>query len=277
MRTGYTIPARGIEEKNRALLTTLHRRLHGPFNAHEASVALSLGLPRTRRLLSYLANRGWLTRVKRGLYITVPLDASHPGDWREDTWIVAAKSFSPCYIGGWTACEHWGLTEQIFRHVVVFTGRTVRRRRTEIQGTPFLIRTVRKELLFGTRWVWRGKVRVEVSDPSRTLVDLLNDPAVGGGIGHTAEILAAYFTGEFRDEKRLVEYALRFGNRTIFKRLGYLLEAMGIGEETFLRSLRKHVSKGLSSLDPSIDSRGKIVKRWNLRVNARIDPARGPA
>jgi hypothetical protein len=32
-------------------------------------------------------------------------------------WLVAHKLFSPCYIGGWIAAHHWGLTEQIFNSI----------------------------------------------------------------------------------------------------------------------------------------------------------------
>jgi hypothetical protein len=43
---------------------------------------------------------------------------------------------SPCYIGGWSACAHWGLTEQVFRTLLVVTARRVRHRDVEIQGLP---------------------------------------------------------------------------------------------------------------------------------------------
>ena len=61
-------------------------------------------------------------RVCRGLYAPIPLDAIDPSAWREDPWVIASKLFGPdYYIGGWTACEHWDLTEQIFRETVVVT------------------------------------------------------------------------------------------------------------------------------------------------------------
>ncbi|MFQ5351777.1 MAG: hypothetical protein ACE5D3_01750, partial [Candidatus Binatia bacterium] len=130
----------GIESHNRDLLEQLHRTFAGPFSPAEAADALRLDCQRARRLLAHLTSRGWLSRVRRGLYVTVPLGASAPADWREDPWIVAAKAFTPCYIGGWSACEHWGLTEQVFRDIVVMTGRSVRSGKTEVQGTPFRLK-----------------------------------------------------------------------------------------------------------------------------------------
>ena len=39
----------------------------------------------------------------------------------EDPWILVPALFDPAYIGGRTAAEHWDLTEQIFRDIVVYT------------------------------------------------------------------------------------------------------------------------------------------------------------
>lgn len=68
------------------------------------------------------AFHGWPRRVRRGLYLVLPLEAqSDRAITVEDPWILADELFSPCYIGGWSAAQHWGLTEQIFRSVFVVT------------------------------------------------------------------------------------------------------------------------------------------------------------
>lgn len=268
---GTHSPARGISERNRRLLTRLHRGVSGPFTPEDASHLLSLDIRRVRRFLAYLADKGWLVRVRRGLYTTVPLDAIEPGAWREDPWVVASKVFSPFYIGGWTACEHWGLTEQIFRETVVISGRSFRHRETEIHGFPFRIKVVREEKIFGTEAVWRGRVRVPVSDPARTVVDVLDDPAIGGGIRHVAEVLEAYLSHERRDDALLLDYAHKLGNRTVFKRLGHLLEVLGAAETSLVDACRRAISSGISLLDPTAAPRGPIVKRWNVRVNVALE------
>jgi predicted transcriptional regulator of viral defense system len=260
----------GIHRTNRVLLELLHREVKGPFRPSEAAEILGLDLGRARRFLSYLGARGWLSRVRRGLYTTVPLGAERPTDWREDPWVVAHSVFSPCYVGGWSACEHWSLTEQVFRDVVVVTSRPARAARVVVQGTSFVLKMRKKAKLFGTRSVWRGRLRVQVSDPTRTIVDILDDPGLGGGIRHVSLVLEAYLEGEHRDESRLVEYATRLGNRTVFKRLGYLVEAMKIEALELSARCRASMSTGLTFLDPTLRAKGTIDKRWNLRVNARI-------
>ena len=271
-----TEQGKGIEGPNRLLLDTLHGKMTGPFSALEASELLLLDLSNTRRRLSYLAARGWLSRVRQGLYTLVPLGATSPSMWREDPWVAAAKTFVPGYIGGWSACEHWGLTEQIFRDVVVITAATVRCKLVTIQDTIFRVKHVADTKIFGTRIVWRGQTKVQVSDPSRTIIDVLNDPSLGGGIRHVAEIVETYFASDDRDDAVIITYAIRLGNRTVFKRLGFLIEELRIDAADLMTQCLALKSNGLSLLDPSGSRNGRIIKRWELRVNARI-AARHPS
>jgi predicted transcriptional regulator of viral defense system len=242
----------------------------GAFTVAQAAELLEIDRARASRLLGYLARRGWLSRVRRGLYVAVPLDARQSGEWVEDPWIVADRVFSPCYIGGWSACEHWDLTEQLFRTVLVVTAKKVREREVEIQGIPFHL-TVRAEgALFGTSAVWRGHDRVAVSDASRTIVDILDDPRLGGGIRTVVEVVREYMASEHRDDQRLIEYADRLDNRAVFKRLGYLIELLGIDAQELLAACRERRSAGLVALDPSIKAKGQIVRRWGLRANVAL-------
>lgn len=260
----------GISQRNRELLELLHREAEAPFTVEEATRTLKLERRRTRRLLAHLAERGWLVRIRRGLYAPVPLEASIPSEWRVDPWTVAAGVFSPCYIGGWSACEHWGLTDQIFRVVVVLTTQTVRDRHPVIQNIRFWLKTVSQERLFGLRSVWRGTDRLYVSDPSRTIVDMLDSPSLVGGIRHGAEILSVYFE-EFLEEDLLLEYLDHFGNRTAYKRLGHLMEHLHLESERLRRACRQGISSGYSLLDPSAPGRGPHLKRWNLRLNVTLE------
>jgi predicted transcriptional regulator of viral defense system len=69
----------------------------------------------------------------------------------------------------------------------------------------------------------------------------------------------------------LLDYCDRFGNRSVYKRLGYLLEALGLDEPGLTQRCRERMSSGVVMLDPGIDAPGARDSHWNLRVNARID------
>jgi len=260
----------GLGEANRRRLAALNRALPGPFDANDAAKVLGIDRSEAAKAIGYLASKGWLSRVRRGLFTVVPLEADAPMHWRADPWLVAARIFDPCYIGGWSACEHWSLTEQLFRSVVVVTAHPQRSSRSTVQGTDFVTAVRGSDLLFGTNSVWRERTRVAVSDPSRTIIDILDDPAIGGGIRHVSDVLAEYVESPHRDDDLLISYGDRLGNRTAFKRLGLLLEAMDFEVPEMLDACLARRSAGVSKLDPTITAGGRISSRWGLRVNASI-------
>ena len=277
MRSQYTrsdapSPA-GISPRNRRRLTALHRATRGPITIDEAAAALQLDRQRTAKLLAHWAAQGWLVRLRAGVYLTVPLEAESPASWVEDVWVVLSRVFEPCYIGGWSACEHWGFTEQLFRDVFVFTAKTIRTRQGVIQGTPYVAKRIPETKLFGTRRVWRRDVPVKVSDPSRTIVDVLDDPRVGSGMRHVADMVGAYFASEHRNDDDLLSYIQRVGNRTVYKRLGFLIERRRIDATRLVSECLSRQSSGYSKLDPEGPGRGRLVRRWHLRENVQILPA----
>lgn len=269
-RMHYTEPSGGITAENRRLLQLLHRSGQGPFTVREAAELWHVPARRAGRLLRSLEARGWLARPRRGLYVPVPLEAARAGDWHEDPWLIAAKLIPRGYIGGWSACEHWELTDQLFREVLVYTPQRITSRTILLDVAAIQVRHVSEAKLFGLRSTWRSTAKVLVSDPARTLIDVLDDPANGGGIRHVAEVVDAYFRSEHRDDKLLVDYGERFGNRAIFKRLGYIIEALGADASDLTAACAARISRGISLLDPGIPPRGPILTRWNLRTNADL-------
>jgi predicted transcriptional regulator of viral defense system len=143
-----------------------------------------------------------------------------------------------------------------------------------IQGTRYILRVVRPEKMFGLRKVWRRETAIPMSDPSRTIADILNEPQLGGGIRHVAEVIREYFSSEHRNDSLLTDYVSRMGNRTIAKRLGYLVEGYGIEAPAVIGFCRKNKSAGYSKLDPGVIAKGCLTRDWNLRINVRI-PFRG--
>lgn len=265
LRSKYTTSAsKGLGGLSRVQLAELLRRTTGTVSPRQAAAILKLQPHKAAKLLSRWASQGWLARVRRGLYVPVPLESQTADVALEDAWLVAEHLFAPCYIGGWSAAEHWGLTEQIFRTVLVFTVHRPRDRAPVLRGTSFQLRTVRKKALFGLKPVWRGQVRVNVSDPTRTVVDMLSDPGLGGGLRSTVDVLRAFLdSAEFRNLKLLVNYAEQLGNGAVFKRLGFLLERYAPAENDAIAFCRARLSQGNAKLDPAIPYK-RLASAWRL-------------
>lgn len=263
----------GLSAEHRRRVEELHRAVSEPFTAEVAAEIWGVGLSRARRLVRYLADRGWLDRVRRGLYLPVPLDAHRSGEAHKDPWLIASVAFEPAYIAGWSAAEHWDLTEQIFRDVFVVTGRRPRDREPTIGTTRFVLHTLDVDNHFGLAVVWHGSHRIDVTDASRTVVDLLANPSWGGGIRHASEAVAEYFESSHRNDALIVEYGDRLGNRSAFKRLGYLLELLDIDAPDLVAECLRRKSAGINSLDPSVRAGGRTVSRWGLRLNVDLASA----
>ncbi len=236
---------------------------------HVDDVVSALQLDRTAaaQRLSRWAEQGWLRRVGRGAYVAASLDTMGSDRVLDDPWILVPALFAPAYIGGRTAAEHWDLTEQIFKDIFVMTAQAVRQKRQERHGTLFSLKHIDERKIFGTKNVWRHRTRVSVSDVHRTIVDMLADPAIGGGIQHVADCLDVYLRRDDRDDRTLTDYAVRLGNGAVFKRLGFLAERFPGGTE-LARLCERHLSGGHAKLDPAQDG-PLIVTKWRLRVPAR--------
>jgi len=246
-------------------LSRVLRQAKGAISPADASRALDVQQPEAARLLANWSARGWLTRVRRGLYAPVPLESSTSDLPVEDSWMVAERLFAPCYIGGWSAAGYWGFTEQLFRPTLVFSTRRPRARRVEARGAVFIVRTINQNAMFGLRPIWRGKVKVNVSDPTRTILDLLDTPALGGGIRAVLDILKSYFGSKYRDPKLLIRYADQLDNKAVFKRLGYLAATFLQNEPDIVAECRKRLSTGNARLDPKLPA-ARLATAWRLWV-----------
>ncbi len=255
----------GIGKADRERMAAIIRGTKGTISVEEAAEILKVTSTDAAKMLSRWTKNGWMARLRRGLYIPVPLESRTADVPLEDPWLVAGRLFAPCYIGGWSAAEYLDLTEQIFSTVMVMTVQKPRDRRPKIKGTSFWLRTVSEKALFGLSPVWRGQVKIPVSDPTRTILDLLSDPVLGGGIRSTTDMLINYLRSENKNLTLLIEYAARLGNGAVFKRLGFLLEKLASDETTTMDQCRARLTAGNAKLDPKLDNT-RLVTRWRLWV-----------
>jgi len=257
----------GLSSGSRQLLSRLLRESEPVLTPRGTAKALDISQPNAARQLARWERAGWLARIRRGAYVPVPIESATTDVPLDDAWSVASRLFAPCYIGGWSAAEHWGLTEQIFRAVCVMTATRPRTRRPVLRGTAFELHSVPPGRMFGLKTVWRGQTRVQVSDPVRTVADMLADPLIGGGIRNVADMLEALLREHAPDTPRLVEDLGRIGNGAAFKRLGFILEARHPDQVGLIRACRERLTAGYVKLDPQLPA-DRLVTSWRLWVPA---------
>lgn len=250
----------------RARLASVIRNAGDVVRVSDAAETLKLPRDKAAKALAAWAKQGWLQRVGSGVYVPVSLELADTQHAVSDAWLLVPSLFGPAYIGGRTAAEHWDLTEQLFRDVVVFTARGIRSRSRDTGGALFTLKHIPKERLFGMQAVWRGQTKVNISDVDRTLVDLLDDPSIGGGIQHVGDCVHRYLQKRMGDAGKLIGYADRLGNGALFKRLGFIAERHPEGD-AIVAACRSRLTAGYAKLDPALQC-SRIVTRWKLRVPA---------
>lgn len=256
----------GQPSKRQQRLAALIRATSGTIRGTDAMRVLGVDRQHASRLLAGWHKQGVIRRVAHGLYVPVQPSALGQKQVLEDPWVLVPELYAPGYIGGWSALEHWELTEQLFRSICVLTHKRVANGVIAHQGVNFFIKHVPEKYLFGTKTIWLGNRKILISDPYKTLLDCIDDPDLGAGLQHVTDCLLE-FTRVFNktsDLNTLLKYAIQIDNGALFKKLGYLAETLEF-KPAFINACRQRITSGYSTLDKKSEN-NRLVTRWNLWV-----------
>ena len=222
----------------------------------------------TPQFLEKLQQKGWIRRIRRGQFAVIPLSSGKERTPQLHEYLIAMQLATPAAIAYWSALNHHGMTEQLPRTVYVATNHPVYHSQRESLGISFRIVSVRPTKFFGIVQDWVNEQPFWITDKEKTIIDGFNLPEYVGGIGEIAKALSGSWSR--LSEAKLREYAGKIGNSAVAKRLGFLMETLGLGDP---EALRKAVppAQGFLSLDPTLPKRGKYNRRWGLLMNAEID------
>ena len=261
-------PLLGLSRKERELISFFTANEKITVSSSDVIEIRNCSKESANQILKRLAQKGWLQRVKRGVYTIVPLSSLSATPMNEESWTLASELFEPAYISGWSAAEHWDLTEQIFNSISLVTQNPQRKSIQTISGVRFRILVKKPELFYGTKSIWFESNKIELADPSRLLIDILDKPDFGGGGRHTIDVVRSYWNSDMCDPQLLLDYAVKYGKGVVMKRLGFLAEQFNAPvSRAWLAVCKNHLSSGISNLDPKAPRKGKISSKWNLRIN----------
>ena len=235
-------------------------------SANIVSNVLNVSQQEAGRLLSRWNKNGWIQRIKHGAYIKIPIESTTAKIVIEEPYLVAESLYGPGYIAGFSAIKHWDFSEQIIESVTFYTSKKVKNRNPNHGGIKFKLKTISPYKLFGLKPIWIGSKKVNVSDPTKTMIDLLDDPKIVGGITIIVDFFSEYMDSEFYDLELLINYSHKMNNKTIFKRLGFLYETVFNAKEEILLKFLNQISSGFSEFDPTVKSIFNNNK-WKLKTS----------
>jgi predicted transcriptional regulator of viral defense system len=254
----------GLSAQRRKNLALLLSKEKEAITIDAAAQILGWEREKARSFLASLSRSGWLKLIKPGIFVPVPLSSDEPDLTEENELVLANYLYGHCYIGGWSAASYWGLTDQIFQKTWVMTSNFVRKKEETRAGHTYLLRHIPQDYFFGLHQEWVKQDKIVVSDPHKTIIDFanfINDFDLYGLI----DIFTEYLRSSHKNLDTLLAYAHQTKNRTMFKRLGFLLELYEPEAITYIQQCLENISKGPSQLSPNLKG-GIYIKRWHLKV-----------
>ncbi len=228
-----------------------------------------------KKLLSDMAKRGLLMRVKEGLYYVIPfeLDAeTFMPDWHLlAQYLVGDADY---YIGYFSALQIHSLTTQPHLKEQIVVNRQIKPSTLLIKNIPFQFIYHNEKHFFGNKKTWIDSYnKVQCSNLEKTFIDCLFKPQYAGGITEIAK--AIHKSKDKIDYPTLLDYAKRFHSQAVIKRLGFLLELLEI-KHPVIDELQKLRSNSFVALEPSYPKEGKTIFRWAIQQNIDNDSILSP-
>jgi len=216
-----------------------------------------------------LARKGVLQRIGRGIYLIRPVRLlARPSSGSAAAALAALFEDKPYYLGGlWALSLHRLTTQAHLSNIDVFAPQRGRTR--QILNARVTFHALPKaSFSFGVRDVQMEGANIRVSDPERTVLDLLDHPAAAGGTRRTVRLAASALPRLNR--KTLIQYAAQWGRTSTCQRLGVLLERAG-ARGNALRPLMQRAAetKSLLSLIADAPRAGRVNARWRIVENDR--------
>jgi predicted transcriptional regulator of viral defense system len=253
----------GLGPQEAELIATLGSSGLRVFTVSAAARLLNVSTLRVSQIIHRLIEKRKLLRIEKAKYLVIPPEAWKAGEYTEEGVVIASQLISPYYVSYWTALSFYGWTEQQSR--TIFVASTKSKLPVEVQGITIRFVKLRSARFFGFEQHWVGDQKVLVAEREKAIVDCLDQPRYCGEIVEAAKGL---WNG--RKElsfSRMLDYSIRMDNGSILKRLGYLMDVLGIGNSRVRQEALKRVSPNVVQLDPGHGCSGEVNSDWQVQVN----------
>jgi predicted transcriptional regulator of viral defense system len=232
-------------------------------------------------VIESLRRKGWLERATWGEYLVIPPDQGPDALGNSNLLALASRIANPYYIGFGTAAAHYGLTTQ--HRNVIFVVTPERRRAREVGESRVRIVNLSANKFFGFEPVDVLGYKVMISDREKTAIDCIDRPALAGGVGEAATILA---TASRRfDWTRAADYLEKIGSGALARRFGWLADYVQADVPRAVRdrvlALAARSRKTWLGPDPArvpaVEGAIGYDETWRLLVNVKREELQGSA
>jgi len=260
-----------ISTQSNELLTYFNKLGKNSFDNSEAQAALpESNEGAVGELLSNMVKRGLLMRLKHGLYYIIPYEQD-ANTFMPD-WHLLAEPLTrgnDYYIGYYSAMQiHHLITQPSLKEQIV-VAKQFKPSILKIKDVDFQFIYHNQRHFFGARKIWIDNYnKVWCSDLEKTIIDCLFKPDYAGGIVEVAKAIA--MSKDKIDFDKLFEYTKRFNSQAVVKRLGFVLETLGL-DLAIIGKLQAMKTASYVLLDTELPKSGKMISRWSIQQNLETE------
>ncbi len=244
------------------------------FTMDEAVAVTGEDREATWKQVKYLLDRGYVERVRRGLYVLVPERA---GSDSPDPLVVASKVVEPYLFSYHTALELNGVAESAFFHSVYVAAPT--------RFTPFTWNrqafhpvAIDMEVLdAGRSTTKRSGGTLHVACRELALIQCADRLEYAGGL---PEVLASVSGFPYVDWGRLLDLLAIYGKTVLYRKVGYLVAANADSwrlPDAVRRELRAKLGTGTTYFGVKPNRGGRSEPDWQVIVPAHAPAVSGSA
>lgn len=237
----------------------------------ELREALGVSENYARLFAHRLVKKGWLERLRPGLFQLIPADRGPEGVGDTNPLAAGAVLVTRYFYSFGTACTHHGLTEQVFSEL--YLACREQRRPEIIREQRYVFVHVPERCFFGFGQIAVLGEPVQMATAERALLDAVDRPRYAGGIGEVSRITARGATRISWDV--MLDFVRRWGSSALVQRLGYFLDLHQVrvpnNVKAALLDLVRPKSKILLASRSRWGTTGKLVRTWNVVENVPRD------
>jgi len=220
------------------------------FGAGDLRLLLGIGKTKAYNLIKALKKKGVLLSVGKRKFA---LSGTNEFE-------IASELNFPSYISFWSALNYYGFSDNTPKKIFIATTRYHK----DVGNFKYI--TLSKKRFFG----YASVRKITIAEKEKAIIDSLLFPKYSGGIKEIKKSLKEAINEI--DLNKIVNYALKIESNIAVKRLGYLLDNLDINNKDkisakYLKKLGKNIGKGFGLLDPSLEKRNNLNKKWLLDIN----------
>ncbi len=218
-------------------------------------------------LTGRLVRHSIIARIKKGTFIIIPQEINNPH--YIGNWFVAAREMSKSkdyYISHYSAMDIHNMVTHPITKVLISSPVQEHKKQKIIEQVNFEFIYTNKKNIWGIENVWVTKSEeVRVSTIERTIIDCLYQPKYCGGILEISN--GIWMQKEKIDFDKLFKYLNTFDKIIVCKRVGYILECLGLADTRYLNKLRTKNNNKYYVLDPLLTLHKTYKNSWKLIAN----------